>query len=77
MFASVAAGVEKGGYRTIEEAAKNMARVKNEKIKPIAKNHAVYELLYAEYNKLVQYFGEGENDVMKKLKKLREGLVVR
>lgn len=72
MFAAVAAGKENGGYDSVVEAAKQMARVRDVTIKPIAENVQVYDKLYAEYSKLHDYFGRGENDVMKHLKSLKE-----
>lgn len=79
MFAAVAAGKSVGGYNTILEAANNMARVREEVIMPIAENVFIYDKLYEEYNRLHEYFGRGENDVMKRLKSLRtysaDGLV--
>ncbi|MFE5322950.1 ribulokinase [Paenibacillus sp. NPDC056579] len=72
MFGAVAAGSAKGGYDSIVEAAAKMARVKEESFKPIPGNVAVYEQLYAEYNKLHDYFGRGENQVMKRLKSIKE-----
>ncbi|WP_188455032.1 ribulokinase [Virgibacillus oceani] len=71
MFGAVAAGSANGGYDTILEAAENMARIKDEIIIPIPENVAIYEKLYQEYSKLHDYFGRGENDVMKRLKSLR------
>ncbi len=38
---------------------------------PIPENQAVYEELYAEYLRLHDYFGRGENDVMKRLKRIK------
>lgn len=72
MFAAVAAGSEAGGYDTILDAAENMARVKEKTYKPIPENVEVYEKLFAEYDKLHDYFGRGENDVMKRLKKIKK-----
>jgi L-ribulokinase len=72
MFGAVAAGAAKGGYDTIVDAAKKMARVRKETYKPIPENVAVYEKLYLEYSKLHDYFGRGENDVMKRLKSIKE-----
>lgn len=72
MFGAVAAGSEQGGYETITDAAKTMGRVKEETFKPIPENVAVYEKLYQEYTRLHDYFGRGENDVMKRLKALKE-----
>ncbi len=48
-----------------------MARVKDKTFKPNPEAHAVYAKLFAEYKKLHDYFGRGENDVMKRLKELR------
>lgn len=72
MFGAVAAGAANGGYDNIVDAAQKMARVRKETFKPIAENVAVYEQLYQEYSKLHDYFGRGENDVMKRLRSIRE-----
>jgi L-ribulokinase len=72
MFGAVAAGAEQGGFASIVDAAQKMARIREETFKPIPENVAVYEKLYNEYNKLHDYFGRGENDVMKRLKAIKE-----
>lgn len=72
MFAAVASGEDNGGYATIFDAAENMARVRDETFKPIPENVELYEHLYQEYSKLHDYFGKGENDVMKRLKSIKE-----
>jgi L-ribulokinase len=72
MFAAVAAGSAAGGYDSIVEAAKKMARVREESFKPIPENAAIYDRLYKEYTALHDYFGRGGNDVMKRLKALKE-----
>ncbi|MBT2757370.1 ribulokinase [Mesobacillus foraminis] len=71
MFGAVAAGKERGGYDSITDAAKVMGRVKDEFYQPVSDNAAVYDKLYAEYAHLYDYFGRGENDVMKRLKKIK------
>ncbi len=71
MFGAVAAGKERGGYDTIVDAAKVMAKVKDKVYKPIPENVRVYDKLYAEYKALHDYFGRGENNVMKRLKEIR------
>ena len=71
MFGAVAAGQAAGGYDTIFEAALHMARLKEETYTPIPENQAVYDELYAEYVRLHDYFGRGENNVMKTLKKIK------
>ncbi|HZH60605.1 MAG TPA: ribulokinase, partial [Metabacillus sp.] len=71
MFGAVAAGKERGGYDDIKEAAKEMARLKDRIYQPIKENSAVYDQLFAEYTRLYDYFGRGENNVMKNLKKIK------
>lgn len=71
MFGAVAAGKAKGGYDSIFDAAKNMSKVKEDYYKPNAANVEAYKKLYAEYKLLHDYFGRGENDVMKRLKKIK------
>ncbi len=66
IFAAVAAGV----YPDAACAARAMGGVKNAAYMPIAENAAVYEQLYQEYKRLHDYFGRGENDVMKRLKEI-------
>lgn len=67
MHAAVAAGI----YPNIEAAAEKMGKLKDEVVRPIAENQAIYDQLYAEYKTLYDYFGRGTNDVMKRLKKIR------
>ena len=67
MHAAVAAGV----YPNIQAAAEKMASPTDTIVSPIVENTAIYDQLYAEYVTLHDYFGRGENDVMKRLKKLR------
>jgi L-ribulokinase len=71
MFGAVAAGAARGGYDTITEAAQRMARLKDVTYEPIADHQVMYDRLYAEYVTLYDYFGRGENDVMKRLKALK------
>ena len=71
MFGAVAAGRAAGGYDSIFEAAQHMAGLKDEVYKPVPDHQKVYDQLYAEYVLLHDYFGRGENDVMKRLKQLK------
>jgi L-ribulokinase len=71
MFGAVAAGKEKGGYDTIFDAAKCMSKVKKEYYKPNPENVKIYKKLYTEYKKLHDYFGRGENNVMKILNQFK------
>jgi L-ribulokinase len=72
MFAALAAGASVGGYDSIGEAARCMAGVRAEVYRPDPTAHAVYERLYAEYVRLHDYFGRGENPVMKTLLSIRD-----
>jgi L-ribulokinase len=72
MFSAVAAGKARGGYDSIAEAAVEMGRVQDKVYRPIPENVAMYDRLYREYEALHDYFGRGANDVMKRLKAIRE-----
>lgn len=65
--AASAAGADAGGYATIYDAMDAMAGGCDEVYHPDPAASAVYDRLYAEYVKLHDYFGRGENDVMKTL----------
>ena len=71
ILAAAAVGGEKGGYDNAFDAIRAMAQTEQKVYMPIAENVAVYEQLFREYRRLHDYFGRGENDVMKRLKKLR------
>lgn len=71
MFGAVAAGRAAGGYASIYDAAQKMAHLKKQVYRPIAANQKVYDALYQEYARLYDYFGRGENNVMKTLKHIR------
>ncbi len=71
MHGAVAAGAEAGGYDSIVQASRKMARLRDEVFHPIPEHRAVYDQLYAEYVTLHDYFGRGANDVMKRLKALK------
>jgi len=74
ILGAVAAGKEHGGYNTIQEAAKAMTKIKPEPVRPIPENSAVYDKLYVEYLILHDYFGRGGNEIMKRLKKIRNDI---
>ena len=48
-----------------------MARKGETVFEPIRANRSTYEQLYREYVRLHDYFGRGENDVMRTLKSMR------
>lgn len=71
MFGAYAAGRAAGGHDSLTDAAKQMFPAKLESHRPNAQNHATYQKLFAEYRKLHEYFGRGENDAMKRLRAFR------
>ena len=70
IFGAVAAGV----YDTVEAAIRSMASPIKRVYEPILHHAEVYEALYREYKTLHDYFSGGENDVMKRLKKLKNSV---
>lgn len=48
-----------------------MGQIKDEVILPIDANQRIYDRLYTDYRTLYDYFGRGENTVMKRLKAMR------
>lgn len=71
MWGAVAAGAQAGGYDSIDDAAKKMARVRDKTYVPDSEANAVYRQLYDEYRRLHDHFGRGGDDVMKELKAMR------
>lgn len=71
LFGAVAAGKAAGGFDSIFEAARAVDTSRDIIYRPVAENAAVYDKLYAEYKILHDYFGRGENDVMKRLKAIK------
>jgi L-ribulokinase len=69
MYASVAAGAERGGYDRIADAAAAMSRTREESFRPDPDNAALYRTLYRCYRELSDYFGT--SGIMKDLKTLR------
>ncbi|MGD9100962.1 MAG: ribulokinase [Anaerolineae bacterium] len=74
MFAAVAAGKEAGGYDTIFEAARVMPHLQDVVYRPNPAHKAVYDQIFAEYVRLHDTFGRGENGVMKRMKALKQRL---
>ena len=71
IFAAVAAGKANGGYDNVFDASQVMGKLKDTVYRPVDKNSAAYDKLFEEYKILHDYFGRGANDVMKRLKKLK------
>jgi L-ribulokinase len=65
------AAVAAGAYPDIRVAAAAMGRVVRDAWQPSEADAVRYDALYAEYVKLVDYFGRHGNDVMRRLRKIR------
>ncbi|MCC6456684.1 MAG: ribulokinase [Caldilineaceae bacterium] len=75
MHGAVAAGSAAGGYDDIFAAAAKMGGIQDKVYRPIPAHVAIYDHLYAEYSTLYDYFGRGENDVMKRLRSIRRSVL--
>ena len=73
MFAAVAAGSAAGGYDTIEEAAARMAHLSESRYRPDpVRARTSTTSSSREYRALHDHFGRGGDDVMKRLRALRD-----
>lgn len=71
VLAALAAGSALGGYDRLEDAAAAMGQITDICYTPVPEHAAVYDALYAEYSLLHDHFGRGENNVMKRLRRLQ------
>jgi len=71
MWGAVAAGAAAGGHATIADASSRMARLSETRFHPRRENREAYDVLYGEYRRLHDTFGRGGDDVMRRLKDLR------
>ena len=71
MYGMVAAGRELGGYDTLEEAMKRLAKKPHRTFCPDMERHRVYSRLFQEYQRLGRFFGEDCRDMMYALKSLK------
>ena len=68
---AIHAAVAAGAYASVDEAAEHMGSSTPNAFKPNPAAKAIYDQLYAEYSTLHDYFGRGENNLMRRLKALR------
>ena len=61
-----------GAYPDVPAAATAMGRLDLDVYRPDAARADVYDELYAEYVRLHDYFGRGENEVMHRLRAIRD-----
>jgi L-ribulokinase len=70
---AIHAAVAAGAYRDVPEAAAAMGSRQRAAYVPDQAAADAYDLLYAEYLRLHDYFGRGGNEVMHRLRALRDG----
>jgi len=68
---AIHAAVAAGAYPDVPAAAEAMGRVRQDVYRPDPARADVYDELYAEYVRLHDYFGRGENKAMYRLRALR------
>jgi len=73
--AAIHAAVAAGIYPDIHAASARMGQRKDSLVQPIPANHARYDTLFQAYQRLYDYFGRGENPVMKQLKALKHSAI--
>ncbi len=69
---AVHAAVAAGAYPDVPAAARAMGRMRAAAVVPDPKSAAVYDELYAEYVRLHDYLGRGGNEVLHRLRALRD-----
>jgi L-ribulokinase len=69
---AIHAAVAAGAYPDVAAAAAAMGRLTHEAYRPDPARADVYDELYAEYVRLHDYFGRGENQVMYRLRAIRD-----
>jgi L-ribulokinase len=69
---AIHAAVAAGAYPEVPAAAAVMGRIERDVYQPDAARADVYDELYAEYVRLHDYFGRGANEVMYRLRAIRD-----
>jgi L-ribulokinase len=73
---AIHAAVAAGAYPDVPSAAKAMGKVRRDAYQPSSERSAAYDALYAEYVTLHDYFGRGANDVLHRLRRIRNQAAV-
>nr|WP_198412262.1 ribulokinase [Cryobacterium sp. TMT1-62] len=72
---AIHAAVAAGAYPDVRAAGEKMGKLNKNVYLPNEAAASAYDLLYAEYTQLHDYFGRGENDVMHRLKALKRSAI--
>jgi L-ribulokinase len=68
---AIHAAVAAGAYPDVPSASRAMGKVRRGAYLPAPERSAAYDALYAEYVQLHDYFGRGANDVLHRLRRIR------
>lgn len=71
MYGMVAAGSERGGYDTLDEAMQALSKPPHKVYTPNPQNKQAYAALFHDYQRLSAYFGSANKDLMYELKQLK------
>ena len=71
ILGAAAAGEERGGFATVHQAIRALAGAPRQTIQPDAVQTERYNVLYDAYMELMDHFGRGGTDLMKRLIRLR------
>jgi len=74
IFGALVAGKRNGGYDSIQEAVAVMAPMPSDKFEPDLKAKEKYDYMFKIYCELHDFFGLGENRIMKKLRMMKRDL---
>ena len=72
---AIHAAVAAGAYPDVPTAARAMGKVRRQVYTPVPENSAIYDELYVEYVLLHDYFGRGGNEVLHRLRALRDRIL--
>jgi L-ribulokinase len=75
--AAIHAAVAAGQFPDVPAAAEVMGRAERNVYRPNPQTAWAYDALYAEYTRLHDYFGRGENEVMHRLRDIRDRALAR
>lgn len=71
IYAAVAAGADKGGYDSFEDAVVAMSGVKNIIYQPNKNHKEIYNKIYEEYKNISKYLGQGTGNILKELYRIK------
>lgn len=72
MLGIAAAPSEVTGYNNLIEVVEKLSKRGDKAYRPNPENKEAYDQLYEEYKTLLDYFGKGANDVMKRLNRMKQ-----